>query len=166
LCREIDWRGTRGVIFLDPFGASLEWETLTVIAATKALDVWYLFPLSSVFRNAPHALEKLTPDKRASITKILGTSEWEFEFYRAARPSGFFGIERKAKRTVNVDAIEAFMDRRLKTIFPAVAKPRRLLGPRNVPLFSLFFAVSNPSSAAIKPAMKIAAYLLSHAGLN
>jgi hypothetical protein len=97
----------------------------------------------------------------ASITKILGTSEWESEFYRAPQPTGFFGIERKAKRAVNVDTIEAFIDRRLKTIFPAVAKPRRLLGPRNVPLFSLFFAVSNPSSAAIKPAMKIAAYLLS-----
>ncbi|MGO8975704.1 MAG: three-Cys-motif partner protein TcmP [Steroidobacteraceae bacterium] len=116
LCCEIDWRRTRGVIFLDPFGASLEWETLKVIAATKALDVWYLFPLSSVFRNAPHALEKLTSEKRASITKILGTL--------------------------------------------AVAKPRRLLGPKNVPLFSLFFAVSNPYSAAIKPALRIAAFLL------
>jgi three-Cys-motif partner protein len=161
LCRVIDWRWTRGVIFLDPFGASMEWETLKLIAATKALDVWYLFPLSSVFRNAPHAPEKLTPDKRASITKILGTSEWESEFYRAAQPTGFFGLERKVKRAVNVDAIEAFIDRRLKTIFPAVAKPRRLLGPRNVPLFSLFFAVSNPSPAAIKPAMKIAGWLLS-----
>ena len=57
LCCEIDWRRTRGVIFLDPFGASLEWQTLKVIAATEALDVWYFFPLSSIFRNAPHALE-------------------------------------------------------------------------------------------------------------
>jgi three-Cys-motif partner protein len=164
LCGEIDWRRTRGVIFLDPFGASLQWGTLKVIAATKALDVWYLFPLSSVFRNAPHALEKLTPEKRASITKILGTSEWEAEFYRELPKvrTGFFDVleDGKVKRTVNVDAIEAFIDRRLKTIFPAVAKPRRLLGPKNVPLFSLFFAVSNPSSAAIKPALRIAAFLL------
>jgi three-Cys-motif partner protein len=162
LCGEIDWGRTRGVIFLDPFGASLEWQTLKVIAATKALDVWYLFPLSSVFRNAPHALEKLTPEKRASITKILGTSEWEAEFYRELKVgTGFFDIEeRKVKRAVNVDAIEAFIDLRLKTVFPAVAKPRRLLGPRNVPLFSLFFAVSNPYPAAINPALRIAAFLL------
>jgi three-Cys-motif partner protein len=164
LCGEIDWRRTRGVIFLDPFGASLEWETLNVIAATKALDVWYLFPLSSVFRNAPRALEKLTPEKRASITKILGTSEWEAEFYREAPKvrMGLFDIqeEGKMRRTVNVDAIEAFIGGRLKTVFRAVAKPRRLLGPRNVPLFSLFFAVSNPSPAAIRPALKIAAFLL------
>jgi three-Cys-motif partner protein len=163
LCGKIDWGRARGVIFLDPFGASLEWETLKVIAATKALDVWYLFPLSSVFRNAPHALEKLTPEERASITKILGTSEWESEFYREPPKvhAGFFDIEeRKVKRTVNVDAIEAFTDQRLKTVFPAVAKPRRLLGPRNVPLFSLFFAVSNPYRAAIDPALRIAAFLL------
>jgi three-Cys-motif partner protein len=38
LCGEIDWGRTRGVIFLDPFGASLEWKTLKVIAATKALS--------------------------------------------------------------------------------------------------------------------------------
>jgi len=161
LCGEIDWGRARGVIFLDPFGASLEWETLKVIAATKALDVWYLFPLSSVY--APHALEKLTPEKRASITKILGTSEWEAEFYREPPKghTGFFDIEeRKVKRTVNVDAIEAFIDLRLKTVFSAVAKPRRLLGPRNVPLFSLFFAVSNPYRAAIDPALRIAAFLL------
>jgi three-Cys-motif partner protein len=127
LCGEIDWGRTRGVIFLDPFGASLEWQTLKVIAATKALDVWYLFPLSSVFRNAPLAFEKLTPEKRASITKILGTSEWEAEFYRELKVgTGFFDIEeRKVKRAVNVDAIEAFIDLRLKTVFPAVAKPRR-----------------------------------------
>jgi three-Cys-motif partner protein len=163
LCAEIDWRGSRGVIFLDPFGASLEWETLKIIAATKALDVWYLFPLSSVFRNAPRALEKLTPEKRASITKILGTSEWEAEFYREPPKTriGFFGFEEgRVKRAVNVDAIEAFIDKRLNTIFPAVAKPRRLLGPKNVPLFSLFFAVSNPSPAAITPALRIAAFLL------
>jgi hypothetical protein len=96
--------------------------------------------------------------------KILGTSEWEAEFYRAPPKvrTGFFDIleDGKVKRTVNVDAIEAFIDRRLKTIFPAVAKPRRLLGPKNVPLFSLFFAVSNPSSTAIKPALRIATFLL------
>jgi three-Cys-motif partner protein len=163
LCGEIDWRRTRGVIFLDPFGASLEWQTLEIIAATKALDVWYLFPLSSIFRNAPRTFEKLTPEKRASITKILGTSDWEIEFYREPAKVGtglFDAGERKIKRTVNVDAIETFIDLRLKTVFPAVAKPRRLLGPRNVPLFSLFFAVSNPHPAAINPALKIAAYLL------
>ena len=162
LCEEINWRSTRGVIFLDPFGTELDWETLKVIAATQALDVWYLFPLSSVFRNAPHALDKLTAEKRASITKILGSLEWQAEFYSEPKVwTGLFDFGTpNAKRTVNVDAIEAFIERRLKTVFPAVAKPRRLLGPKNVPLFSLFFAVSNPSPAAINPALRIAQFLL------
>jgi three-Cys-motif partner protein len=99
LCAEINWRGTRGVIFLDPFGAELDWETLKVIAATEALDVWYLFPLSSVFRNAPHAVEKLTPDKRASITKILDTPEWEAEFYSEPKTrAGFFFLRRQGQK--------------------------------------------------------------------
>jgi three-Cys-motif partner protein len=164
LCGEIDWGRTRGVIFLDPFGASLEWTTLEIIRDTKALDVWYLFPLSSVFRNAPHARDKLTEDKRESITRILGTPEWETAFYREPQKVRlpFFGMveEQKATRAVNVNAIEAFVEVRLKTVFRAVAKPKRLLGLRNVPLFSLFFAVSNPSDAAIGPAMRIASHLL------
>ena len=68
--------------------------------------------------------------------------------------------ERKIKRTVNVDAIETFIDLRLKTVFPAVAKPRCLLGPRNVPLFSLFFAVSNPTHSCHQSCADIAAFLL------
>src|SRR5262249_49482322 len=28
LCREIDWRGTRGVVFLDPYGLQVTWDTL------------------------------------------------------------------------------------------------------------------------------------------
>jgi hypothetical protein len=57
LCGGIAWHRTRGVIFLDPFGASLEWETLKFIAATKALDVWYLFPLVR-FLEMRHGLSK------------------------------------------------------------------------------------------------------------
>ncbi|MEJ1374695.1 MAG: three-Cys-motif partner protein TcmP [Candidatus Sedimenticola sp. (ex Thyasira tokunagai)] len=46
--------GWRGVCFLDPYGLQLSWETVEMIANTKAFDVWYLFPLSGVYRQAAH----------------------------------------------------------------------------------------------------------------
>jgi three-Cys-motif partner protein len=46
------WRNTRAVMFLDPYGMEVEWETLQAIAKTEAIDVWYLFSLSGLYRQA------------------------------------------------------------------------------------------------------------------
>jgi three-Cys-motif partner protein len=75
LCAKTDWLLTRGVIFLDPFGAEVDWETLSAISRTKALDVWYLFPLSGLYRNAPHDPKALDEAKRRTLTRILGTDQ-------------------------------------------------------------------------------------------
>ena len=44
ICAKVNWKTTRAVLFLDPYAADLHWETLEAIAATQAIDVWYLFP--------------------------------------------------------------------------------------------------------------------------
>jgi three-Cys-motif partner protein len=170
LCRSINWHDTRGVIFLDPFGNSVDWTTIIELGKTK-LDVWYLFPLSGVYRNAPIDQADLTPDKRAAVTRILGTSEWETRFYEPppARPPDLLTMLEEPrmarvggsnKRTADVDAIEAFVLERLRTVFPLVLSPRRLLGPTNAPLFSLFFAMANKSPQAQGVATPIARHLL------
>lgn len=33
----------RAVVFLDPYGMNVEWETLKQLAQTRSVDVWYLF---------------------------------------------------------------------------------------------------------------------------
>ena len=168
LFKSIDWRATRGVIFLDPFGNSVEWSTIVEIGKTR-LDVWYLFPLSGVYRNAPVDRSYLTSDKRAAVTRILGTSEWETKFYEPlARPPDLFSsLEEpritpgdRIRRTADVDAIEAFVLARLRTIFSLVLPPKRLLGPTNAPLYSLFFAMANKSPQAQAVAVPIAKHLL------
>lgn len=168
LCKSIDWRDTRGVIFLDPFGNSVEWSTIVEIGKTK-LDVWYLFPLSGVYRNAPVDRNDLTPDKQAAVTRILGTSEWETKFYEPlARPPDLLSALEEPgamsangnRRTADVDAIEAFVLERLQTIFPLVLPPKRLLGPTKAPLYSLFFAMANQSPQAQAVAVPIAKHLL------
>ncbi|HEY5305522.1 MAG TPA: three-Cys-motif partner protein TcmP [Pseudolabrys sp.] len=52
LCQRLDWRRRRGVVFVDPCGPETDWAILRAIAVTKALDVFWLFPLSAVYRNA------------------------------------------------------------------------------------------------------------------
>jgi three-Cys-motif partner protein len=44
ICSRTNWRTTRGVAFLDPYGLQVSWETLIAISRTQALDAWILFP--------------------------------------------------------------------------------------------------------------------------
>jgi three-Cys-motif partner protein len=44
-CQERNWKKERAVVFLDPYGMQVEWSTIEALAATKAIDLWYLFPL-------------------------------------------------------------------------------------------------------------------------
>lgn len=171
LCKELDWRTTRGVIFLDPFGNSVEWPTIAQIGNTK-LDMWYLFPLSGLYRNVPINRNDLTCDKKAAVTRILGTDRWEAEFYEAPPRSRDLltvleenqpaeaGAARR--RSADVDVMESFVKARLESVFPLVLQPKRLLGPTKAPLYSLFFAMANDSRAAQRVARPIAQHLLDH----
>ena len=75
-CREMDTRHERAVVFLDPFGASVEWRVIEAIAKTRAVDLWILFPYSALNRM-------LTRDRKPTrswcekLTRVFGTAEWE-----------------------------------------------------------------------------------------
>jgi len=43
------WSGTRAVMFLDPYGMSVDWRTLEAIRKTEAIDVWYWFHFLGCF---------------------------------------------------------------------------------------------------------------------
>ncbi|MGP0083482.1 MAG: three-Cys-motif partner protein TcmP [Steroidobacteraceae bacterium] len=141
-----NWRRIRAVMFLDPYGMSVDWQTLQAIAKTKAIDVWYLFSLSGFYRQAARSAAAIDDDKRAAITRVLGTSEWEKELYAPA--TGFFSDRVPLQRTTNVSGLQDYVWRRLKTIFPAVLPPLPLPIDRRPQKFSLFFAISNGEGPA------------------
>lgn len=163
LCHPGKWRNRRGIIFLDPFGMSVEWSTLQMIAATKALDVWFLFALAGTVRNLPRLASRLDHDKEAAVTRILGTAEWFEKFYAAPAPrTDLWGstTNEPIRRSATIDDIESYVRNRLSTIFPHVESPKRLKAPKNMSLFSLFFAMSNPDEKAITLARKGAQHIL------
>lgn len=165
LCRSTAWRGKlapgsgiRAVMFLDPYGMSVDYATLQEMRQTAAIDVWYLFPLSGLYRQAAHSKMDISPDKEAAITRILGTDEWKTRFYAAGEPD-LFGNICDGPRIADVNAIEDYVRERLVNVFPHVLKPLRLYRQR-VPIFSLFFAMSNPDTAALGLAKKGANHIL------
>lgn len=145
------WKSTRGVVFLDPYGMSLHWATLKAIAETQALDAWYLFPLSGVFRQAANDFDRVSAESAQAIDRILGTDEWRERFYATKPQATLLEGEALNQRTriATPEAIAAYVHDRLRTIFLGWVSPPIILPERGAPLFALFFAVSNPNPRAI-----------------
>jgi three-Cys-motif partner protein len=155
------WNHARAVMFLDPYGMSVNWTTLQAIQATQAVDVWYLVSLSGLFRQAALDKRALDQSKRLALTRMLGTEEWESAWYkRTERPDLFGAADKDHERVADVDAMEQFVHERLSVLFPKVLKPLRLRTDRGVPMFALFFAISNPEGRAIGLATRIANHIL------
>lgn len=162
MLRQFDRKAWRGVAFLDPYGLQLDWSILLQLAATQAIDVWYLFPLSGLYRQAARKFAALDESKEAAIDRCLGTTEWRQALYRTDPQSDIFDDDPALIRQATVNDIEMFVKTRLSSIFPKVLEPLRL--PKSgAPLFSLFFAIANPSPKAIEVASRIAKHILKNA---
>lgn len=166
LCEKYPWRDERAVLFLDPFGMHVEWTTLQAIAKTGAIDVWYLFPYSGLYRQAAKNADAMDADKEESITRLLGTDEWRQVFYTPKRQASLFGGDDGDERDADHHQMLDFVSQRLKGVFPAVTAPKVLYqggdskNPSGAPLFALYFAASNPKPAAHGLATKIAKAIL------
>lgn len=161
ILNKINWRKTRGVLFLDPYGMSVEWSTLENIANTQALDVWYLFPLSAVYRQAACDLSRVDDTKAAVLDKVLGNREWREKFYELSTQDTLLpdSSEPTIIRTATPAEIASYVHGRLLSIFRGWVSPPVLLPDRGPPIFALFFAVSNPSDPAVKLSKKAAEHL-------
>jgi three-Cys-motif partner protein len=159
LIRKNKWSDKRAVMFLDPYGMNVNWETLKLIQQTKAIDVWYLVSLAGLFRQAARKQSGIDDTKRAALNRMLGTSAWEAAWYSEPEPD-LFGEKQDGTRVADIAAMEEFVQKRLAELFPKVLKPLRLKNDRGVPMFSLFFAISNPEPQAVGLAQKIANHIL------
>ena len=150
-----------GVVFLDPFGMTLDWETIEALARTKALDVWLLFPLGQAVSRMLVKADRPMPDGwEHRLTVFFGTEGWKDAFYPREVEVGLFGEEESVRRSANYDRIEGFFRKRLREVFPWV-HPRSLemKNDRGVPLFLLFFMMATPNIKAWKIGEKVADHL-------
>jgi len=157
--QRIDWRMTRAVVFLDPYGMQVDWQVIQALGKTKAIDIWLLLPVGMAINRL---LTKAgpPPEKWAeALTRIFGTEEWKSAFYSRKKQQTLFGEEEVHSKDTNFDAIGKFFLSRLQTAFVAVAPhPFVLRNSRNNPLYWLCFASGNPKGAPT--AVKIAKDIL------
>lgn len=163
ICQTWDTRACRGVLFIDPYGCQVEWSTLEAVAATKSIDVWLLCPVNAI-RRMLQGDGQIDPKWRRRLTRFFGTDGWYEHFYKERKTEAdlleYAGIE--LERRVTLEGIESYYRELLQAVFNGGVSNRALrLGPRGRdPLFSLFFACSNPSPKARRVAFNIANHLI------
>jgi three-Cys-motif partner protein len=160
-CEGTDWRQTRAVVFLDPFGNQIHWATLEAIAKTKGIDLWYLFPSGlGVFRQISRE-GTIDPTHEASVDSIFGTRDWQSAFVNRLTQADLFGERSETARIATTQVITAYMIGRMKTIFRGGVLDESVpLGSKGNHMYSLLFAWANPGKAASKLAKTLAGAVL------
>lgn len=165
-CRSMNWEYSRAVVFLDPYGMAVDWETIEAWAATRAVDLWVLLPVGQAINRMltrKSILEGTWPDK---LTRFFGTETWKDSFYHTDQQSQpqlsllpTDDLTMDFDKTATFESIGRFFAERLNTVFEKVAENSLvLLNSKNVPLYQLFFAAANPRGAST--AVKIADHIL------
>jgi three-Cys-motif partner protein len=142
----------RAVVFLDPYGMSVRWDTLCFLSETRRTDVWYLFPLHAALRQLSHNHDALDESKRAALNEVFGTPDWEQRFYEhQSAPTNLFEFADAAapSRNADPDKVERFAAEQFRNIFSFVSDPIPILAKRKLRMFSLFLLSGNPNQKTI-----------------
>lgn len=134
-------RNVRGVAFLDPYGAHLEWATLEALADTGTMEVVINFPLAMAINRLIPCSGDVREKWADQLTACFGTDEWRSIAY--SRETDLFGTEVTTKKGAVAERLLDLYIGRLKRIFPFVAKPRLIRNTRNAPLYFLIWAGPN-----------------------
>jgi three-Cys-motif partner protein len=157
-CKKEDWKRSRSVMFLDPFGNQVGWNTIEAIARTRAIDLWYLFPAHLGINRQISASGDFDMHKGASLDRALGTSEWREEFVARINRENLWGeTEQVSFKQSTVDSVTRFMIKRMKAVFKGVVLDEWLpLGRGGSHWYSLIFACANPNAKATEIAERVA----------
>ena len=144
---------TKGIAFLDPYGAHLEWATVEALAATKNIEVIINFPIAMAINRLIKRSGDVPENWSDQLNRCFGTEEWRNIAYTVE--TDLFGNEVPQKTGGVADRLLDLYMNRLNEIFPHVATPHLICNTRNGPLYYLIWAGPN------KLGLKGADYILS-----
>jgi len=139
LSQRIERRAHRGVAFLDPFGAKLEWAGVQKLADTGLFEVVVNFALSmAIQRMLPNAGD--VPESWAAILdSYFGSRAWFEEVYQGREGELFAtgGLEKRPDYPARL--LELYRSQ-LRSAFGHVSSPRLIRNTRGAPLYYLLWA--------------------------
>lgn len=149
LCKDQNWRATRAVVFIDPFGLQIDYSTLQMLGETEAIDLWYLVPVFAMYRQVSGD-GRIHPDGGPRVDAALGTADWRNVAVTEEKSEDLFGgSEFRPKRAVDVAWFEQVAKQRIGAAFGGRVLDETLpLGRDGLQEFSLMFAWANPHPKA------------------
>ena len=164
LCPELSLQNVRAVVFLDPYGNQVGWDLLQKLAATKNVDLWYLFPaFLGVYRQFGNKSAKMTPEQENSISFVLGPNNWRDAFIEREQGIDLFGPPEVAQKIADVEDITRHMIKSMKNIYKGGVNDSWLpLGRDGAHWYSLIFAMANPSPPAVRLGHELAKHIMTH----
>lgn len=140
--QSISRRTHRGVAFLDPFGAKLDWVSIQKLADTGLFEVVVNFALSmAIQRMLPNSGE-VTEGCAATLDRYFGSRAWFEEVYQR-REGGLFAASGFEKRPDYSERLLELYRTRLRSAFGHVSTPRLIRNTRGAPLYYLLWAGPN-----------------------
>lgn len=141
-----DWKKTRGIAFLDPFGLQVPWRTIEAISKTQAIEVIINLPIGMAIQRLLPNSGEFTIEQRKRLDEYFGSSEWESVLYE--RSTDLLG-ESCTKRGDSGELLAKWYAARLEQAFGFAAPPRLIRNSNGGHLYYLLWAGPNATGKKI-----------------
>lgn len=143
---DINWKSSRAVVFLDPFGLQIPWHTLEILASTKAIEVIVNFPVGTTLQRLLQRQGEISPARQKLLDDFLGSQEWRSVVYEEQRT--LFGTKTKKIEDAG-EKLARWYANRMIALFGYGSQPRLICNAHGGHLYYLIFAGPNKTGARI-----------------
>ncbi len=143
----INWRSSRAVVFLDPFGMQVPWRTIEMLGRTNAIEVFLNLPVGMAIQRQLPKTGRFSESQRNMLTRYFGSAEWEDILYD--RTMDLFGDVEVSKVERSGEKLAYWYRDRLKNLFGHASQPHLIQNSQGSHLYYLIFAGPNATGARI-----------------
>ena len=150
LSRTLKTKKFSALIFLDPFGMQIDWQSIESFKETRS-DIWILIPTGVIVNRLLDKKGELKFLKK--LQSFFGLSEEQIrkEFYETKVEDTLFGEAEITRKVLQpIEKISYLYLKRLNTIWGyTISKPLRLDNNHGFPIFHFAFASNNENAVKI-----------------
>ena len=122
IIKGLNVRRNRAVVFADPFGMQVDWETIEVVGGCPIIDFWYLVPTGLALNRMATKSGKMPKSWSDRLDRFLGEQDWRTRWYRRKEEEGLFGLMESVEKVADVGLIEDDFQARLGQAFPSLQR--------------------------------------------
>ncbi|ACB50305.1 unknown [Crocosphaera subtropica ATCC 51142] len=146
---------TRAFVFLDPYGLSIDWETITKLANTRKCDIFVNFSVMGITRILPKDREP-KPEHIELLNRVMGNTDWITEVYKQPPTVQLSLFPEQSEQTsslkreiIKAEWLADLYTKQLRTIFQYVSQPVLMKNSTNSVLYALCLASHNKTAVKI-----------------